>query len=79
MELPASPSYLPRMIELIATSDPVQLSFWQAALAAADIEAFVFDAGIPWAGTMPRRLMVAEEDAALARRAIEQAEEAIRR
>jgi hypothetical protein len=66
------------MIELVATSDPVRLSFLRSVLAAVEIEAFVFEASA-WAGTIDSRLMVAADDAALARRAIEEAEEAVRR
>lgn len=55
------------MVELIVTSDPVQLSFLQALLADAGIETFVFDSDGPWPGAIPVRLMVASDDEAAAR------------
>lgn len=61
------------MIEVFATNDPVRLSFAQAVLQSAGIEAVVLDAetsslfggSLPW---IKRRVMVAEEDADAARR-----------
>ncbi|WP_404380495.1 DUF2007 domain-containing protein [Caenispirillum salinarum] len=55
------------MKEILRTNDPVLLSALQAALAEADIEPLVFDAYTSIAegslGVLPRRLMVADEDA----------------
>jgi hypothetical protein len=62
------------MIELENTSDPVRLSFLRSALEAAGIDSFLFDAGAPWPGAIPIRLMVDEDDAPRARRVIAQAE-----
>ena len=62
------------MTEIEATTDLVRLSFLQAVLAGAGISCFVFDANSPWPGAIDRRLLVADDDAELARRAIREAE-----
>lgn len=64
------------MIELLRTTDPVRLSFLRQVLEAADIPAFVTDAG-PWPGAIPIRLLCSAEDEDMARRAIAEAEAAI--
>ncbi len=61
------------MKAVFATNDPVRLSFAEAVLSSAGIEAVVLDAqtssifggALPW---VKRRLMVADEDADAARR-----------
>ena len=61
------------MIEVFATNDPVRLSYAEAVLRAAGIEAVVLDAqtasafggSLPW---IKRRVMVADDDAEAARR-----------
>ena len=62
------------MVEILTTSDPVRLSFVRAALKAADIDSVVFDAGAPWPGAIPVRLMVADRDAWMARHVAADAE-----
>jgi len=62
------------VVELLKTTDPVRLSFLQAALDDAGIESLVFDAGAPWPGAIPARLMVGDHDADRARRVIADAE-----
>ena len=63
------------MIELAKTFDPVRLSFLRSILAEAGVEAVVLDtgAGAIWPGAIPARVMVAEEDAWRARRALAEA------
>jgi hypothetical protein len=63
------------MIELLRTHDPVQLSACRELLLEADIAAYVFDSitGGILNATVPVRLMVAEDDAALARHLLRQA------
>jgi hypothetical protein len=62
------------MVEIEATADAVRLSYLQAVLADVGVQAFVFDADTPWPGVMRKRLLVAERDVELARRAIAAAE-----
>jgi hypothetical protein len=54
------------MKELLRTNDPIRLSWLQAVLASAGIDAFVFDEHTSIVegsiGAIPRRLMVPEED-----------------
>jgi hypothetical protein len=65
------------MKELVRTNDPVLLSFLQALLRDAGIEAIVFDTHTSIlegsAGAIPRRLMVIADDYGPARALIEQA------
>lgn len=63
------------MVEIERTLDPVRLSVLRSVLADAEIEHFVFDAGVGalWQGAFPTRLMVQEADVELARRAIREA------
>jgi hypothetical protein len=60
------------MIELLRTNDAVVLSFAQSLLRDAGIECLVADQNMSVAdgslGILPRRLLVAEDDAAAARR-----------
>ena len=60
------------MVELSKTFDPVRLSYLRSILAEAGIEVVVLDtgAGAIWPGAIPARIMVAEEDAWRARRAL---------
>ena len=59
------------MEELLKTNDPTVISFATALLRAEDIEVFVFDVHMSILdgsiGILPRRLMVAREDAFMAR------------
>ncbi|MEL7466365.1 MAG: DUF2007 domain-containing protein [Pseudomonadota bacterium] len=59
------------MEELLKTNDPTVISFATALLGAEDIETFVFDVHMSILdgslGILPRRLMVAREDAFMAR------------
>lgn len=58
------------MRAILKTNDPVKLNFAQVLLADAGIEAVVFDTEMSFMdgniGALPRRLMVADEDAAKA-------------
>jgi hypothetical protein len=60
------------MIEIAKAFDPIHLSFLRSVLADAGVEAVVLDtgAGAIWPGAIPARVMVAEEDAWRARRAL---------
>ncbi len=66
------------MIELLRTNDPVLLSFAAALLADAGIETEVFDNHTSVVegsiGAIPRRLMVADDDAPAARRIVAEIE-----
>ena len=59
------------MEELLKTNDPTVLSFAQALLRAEDIDCFVLDVHMSALegsiGILPRRMMVAREDAFIAR------------
>ena len=59
------------MKEVLRTNDPTQVSFAEALLSGEDIECFVLDVHMSVLegsiGIMPRRLMVADEDAFRAR------------
>ena len=63
------------------TNDPVRLSFLTALLADAGVTAVVFDqytSSIEGSiGAIPRRLMVADDDEAMARRVLREAGEAV--
>ena len=65
------------MREVLKTNDPVLLNFAQALLKDARIEAVVFDTHASImdgsSGFLPRRLMVAEDDAAAAQRVLKEA------
>ncbi len=60
------------MIELLRTNDPVVISYIEALLRDADIAHFVADQNMSIMegslGVLPRRVMVAEDDADRARR-----------
>lgn len=62
------------MEEILRTNDPALLSFASALLSGEDIEAVVFDVHMSVMegsiGVFPRRVMVASEDAARARRVL---------
>lgn len=62
------------MQTVILTNDPVRLSFLRALLRDAGIECWVFDeftSGVEGSiGAIPRRVVVADEDAAQARRVL---------
>ena len=66
------------MKELLRTNNVVYISFAQAVLADAGIETVVFDGNMSVVegsiGALPRRLMVADEDEAAARRLLAAAE-----
>ena len=68
------------MRELLRTNDTVRLSWLQAALASAGIEAVILDTHTSIiegsAGAIPRRLMVAEKDETRARAALKDLGEA---
>lgn len=71
------------MQELLRTNDPVRLSFLRALLRDAGIETVVLDQHMSVlegsASAIPRRLMVADEDAGRARRILaDSGEEGIR-
>lgn len=59
------------MRAVLVTNDVVRLAAAEAALKAAGVESFVFDAGMSATegsiGVFPRRLMVVDEDEAAAR------------
>jgi hypothetical protein len=65
------------MTPVLKTNDPVKLSFAEALLKDAGIEAIVFDEHMSVVdgslGILPRRLMVADDDAKRARRVLEEA------
>ena len=67
------------MKEIVRTNDPVLLSWLQALLRDDGIEAVVFDTHTSVlegsAGAIPRRLMVADDDAERARQTITEAGE----
>lgn len=66
------------MVELLRTNDPVLLSWLTALLADSHIEAVIFDAHTSSVegsiSAIPRRLMVADDDAAVARQIIAEAD-----
>ncbi len=70
------------MVELLRTNDPVRLSWLQALLADARIEAIVLDTHASVVqgsiGAIQRRLMVADDDLVLARRVLDSAGESYR-
>lgn len=69
------------METVLVSNDPVELSWARAVLAAAGIEARVFDVHTSLVegsiGAIPRRLVVAAEDAGAARRALARARAAL--
>ncbi len=64
------------MVELVATSDAVRLSWLRAVLADAGIETQVWDAGAGslWGSAINQRLMVDQADLAQAKRLLAAAE-----
>ena len=67
------------MKELIRTNDPVKISWLVALLKDSDIESLVFDTHSSIVegsiGAIPRRIVVADEDLAAARRLLREAGE----
>lgn len=67
------------MRTIALSNDPVRLSFLQVLLADAGIDAILLDAHVSAVegsiGAIPRRLVVAERDEALARRVLQEAGE----
>lgn len=67
------------MIELLRTNDPVLISWLQALLADENIETVVLDTHVSVlegsANAIPRRVMVADEDADRAKHLLEQSRE----
>ena len=65
------------MKELLRSADPVRMSFLEALLAEAGIEALVLDRNMnaTWGNAFPPRLMVDDDDYAQARRLLIQAGE----
>ncbi len=65
------------MIEILRTTDPVQVTFVTALLREVDIEPLVFDGHMSalYGGLsmMPRRIMVIDDDAWLARKTLKAA------
>jgi hypothetical protein len=63
--------------ELLRSADPVRMSFLEALLAEAGIEALVLDRNMnaTWGNAFPPRLMVDDDDYAQARRLLIQAGE----
>ncbi|HEY2483081.1 MAG TPA: DUF2007 domain-containing protein [Caulobacteraceae bacterium] len=63
------------MIALVTTTDQVKLGAMRALLAGEGVACEVFDqaAGALWRAVIPLRLMVADDDAATARRVLRQA------
>lgn len=63
------------MKEILRTNDPTSLAFAQALLAGEDIDCFVLDVHMSvlegGIGILPRRLMVADKDAFIARNVLE--------
>ena len=69
---PVQPANLARMIELVRTNDAVVISFIESLLRDAGIHCLVADQNMSVLdgsiGVLPRRILVAEDDAAEARR-----------
>ncbi len=65
------------MKELLRSADPVRMSFLEALLAEAGIEAMVLDRNMnaTWGDAFPPRLMVGDDDYAQARRLLVEAGE----
>ncbi len=68
------------MVELLRTTDPARLSWLQALFADAGIEVFVLDTHMSFmegsVSAIPRRVMVADDDASRARRLLQDVGEA---
>ena len=64
------------MVELLSTSDIVRLSYLRSVLRDAGVETVVLDsgAGSLWGSAVAQRVMVAEDDFALAKRVLAEAE-----
>lgn len=63
------------MNEILRTTDPTQIAFAKALLSGEDIDCFVLDVHMSvlegGIGILPQRLMVAREDAFIARKTLE--------
>jgi hypothetical protein len=62
------------MIAVVETHDPVRLGFLKMILEEGGLHPFVFDAGSPYRGALPSRLMVPESEIELARLLIQEVE-----
>lgn len=66
------------MVEILRSNDPVLLSFVTALFSDSDIEAIILDTHTSILegsiGALPRRVMVADDDAMQARRLLQEAE-----
>ena len=62
------------MIAVVETHDPVRLGFLTMILEEGGLHPFVFDAGSPYRGALPSRLMVPESEVELARLLIQEVE-----
>jgi hypothetical protein len=62
------------MIAVVETHDPVRLGFLKMILEEGGLHPFVFDAGSPYRGALPSRLMVPESEVELARLLIQEVE-----
>jgi hypothetical protein len=62
------------MIAVVETHDPVRLGFLKMILEEGGLHPFVFDAGSPYRGALPSRLMVPESEVELARLLIAEVE-----
>jgi hypothetical protein len=62
------------VIAVLETHDPVRLGFLKMILEEGGLHPFVFDAGSPYRGALPSRLMVPESEAELAKHLIAQVE-----
>ena len=67
------------MVELVATSDAVRMSWLRAVLADAGIETEIWDAGAGslWGSAIDQRLMVDDDDLAQAKRILAAAEPSV--
>lgn len=63
------------MVEVLKTDDPIRLHFFKTLLEEAEIDALVIDGGVYV--QLPRRLMVPDDDADMARRLIAEAERSL--
>ena len=62
------------MIAVLETHDPVRLGFLKMILEEGGLHPFIFDAGSPYRGALPSRLMVPESEVELARLLVEEVE-----
>jgi Putative prokaryotic signal transducing protein len=62
------------VIAVLETHDPVRLGFLKMILEEGGLHPFVFDAGTPYRGVLPSRLMAPESEVAPAKRLIDEVE-----